>query len=148
MARTAFVHRIPASAPDDASGLEALIANGAVDPESIVAILGKTEGNGCVNDFTRGFATRALRDALARHIGEAARDVCYVMSGGTEGALSPHWLVFGATEAAVVPVHPRLAIGTAHTADLPPIDLGRPGQVEQVAAGRAQSDGSSRDRIA
>ena len=32
---------------------------------AIVAILGKTEGNGCVNDFTRAFAVRALSDALA-----------------------------------------------------------------------------------
>ena len=28
-------------------------------PPTIVAIVGKTEGNGCVNDFTRGYATLA-----------------------------------------------------------------------------------------
>ena len=29
------------------------IESGEVDPNTIVAIIGKTEGNGCVNDFTR-----------------------------------------------------------------------------------------------
>ena len=33
-------------------------------PNAMVAIFGKTEGNGFVNDFSRGFATRALQDAL------------------------------------------------------------------------------------
>ena len=37
-------------------------------PAAIVAILGKTEGNGCVNDFSRGLATAALRRLLERHL--------------------------------------------------------------------------------
>lgn len=49
----ARVHLIPTSAPDDVSGLQRLIDGGALDPSRRVAILGKTEGNGCVNDFTR-----------------------------------------------------------------------------------------------
>ncbi|WP_348643787.1 ring-opening amidohydrolase, partial [Methylobacterium sp. WL119] len=41
------------------------------------------------------FAARALRDLLGRHAGpEAAERVCLVMSGGTEGGLSPHVTVF------------------------------------------------------
>ena len=52
-AHTVDVFRIPMSGPADVSGLERLVAQGALDPASIVAILGKTEGNGCVNDFTR-----------------------------------------------------------------------------------------------
>ena len=36
-----------------------LIDEGLISPREIVAILGKTEGNGCVNDFTRGYATMA-----------------------------------------------------------------------------------------
>ena len=63
------------------------IAAAAIDPgEGIVAILGKTEGNGNVNDFTRAFAVRALKDALRPHLArQAVERMSYVMSGGTEG---------------------------------------------------------------
>lgn len=136
--RRAFVHRLPAAAPDDVSALEAAIADGRIDPAGVVAILGKTEGNGCVNDFTRAFAVRALSDALAGHVGRrAAAAVSLVMSGGTEGGLSPHLLVLErrpAEEAGGAP-GPALAIGAAHTGDLPAEDLGRRGQVEMVVAG-------------
>jgi cyanuric acid amidohydrolase len=135
----ARVHRIPASAPDDVSGIAAAIAGGRLDPAGILAIFGKTEGNGCVNDFTRGFATQSLTLALAAHIGaERAGEVCYVMSGGTEGAMSPHWTVFERVEGDGAP-GPALAIGRVHTADLAPEDLGRMGQVDQVAAGVAEA---------
>ena len=62
-----------------------------------MAILGKTEGNGNVNDFTRGFATQSLRDAR-KASRRRAREVCLVMSGGTEGAMAPHWTVFERAE--------------------------------------------------
>ena len=66
--------------------------------DDIVAIVGKTEGNGCVNDFTRGYATLALKLLLADHLkvppAEVEKRVAIVMSGGTEGGLSPHLLVF------------------------------------------------------
>lgn len=131
----ARVHRIIAQAPDDVSGLEAAIAAGRLDPGGILAIFGKTEGNGCVNDFTRGFATQSLTLALARHIGaERAAAVCYVMSGGTEGAMAPHWTIFERVEGEGEP-GPALAVGRVHTAALPAEHLGRMGQVEQVAAG-------------
>ena len=56
----ANVHRISATAPDDVSGIEAAIADGRIDPNGVIAVLGKTEGNGLVNDFARGYATLAL----------------------------------------------------------------------------------------
>ena len=59
MTRSAFVHRISTRGPDDVVGLESMLASGEISAESIIAILGKTEGNGCVNDFTRGFAAAA-----------------------------------------------------------------------------------------
>jgi cyanuric acid amidohydrolase len=96
--RQAVVHRLPASAPDDVASLVQAVERGVIDPSAIVAVLGKTEGNGCVNDFSRGLATQALKHAIAqltrRGIDEVGRDVAFVMSGGTEGGLSPHWLVF------------------------------------------------------
>src|SRR5205085_957560 len=92
------VHRINAAAPDDVAGFQALVTSGQLDPKGVVAILGKTEGNGCVNDFTRGFASATLTRMIADYTGEpleaVERRVALVMSGGTEGGLSPHWLVF------------------------------------------------------
>ncbi len=136
MMRTAFIHRIPAAAPDDVSGLEAAIASGVIDPAGIVAILGKTEGNGNVNDFTRAFAVRALKDALRPYRDAASVEaVSYVMSGGTEGAMSPHFVVFGSGESTDAALSPALAVGGAHTPALPFDQLGRLGQVRLVAEG-------------
>lgn len=132
---TALVHRLSARAPDDVAPIEAAIAAGAIDPDGIVAVLGKTEGNGCVNDFTRAFAVRALKDAIATHApGRRHDSLSLVMSGGTEGGLAPHWLVLERRDEARG-ISPALAIGSAHTADLPPEQLGRRAQAEQVAAG-------------
>lgn len=130
----AVVKRVAAASPDDVSGVEALFDAG-LDLASVVAVLGKTEGNGCVNDFTRGFATRCFEDLFARR---GAGDVAIVMSGGTEGALSPHWTVF-AREASDEEPTRALAVGIARTADLAPEDLGRRGQVEMVAEGVAKA---------
>ena len=59
------VHKIPMAAPNDVSALKSLIDSGAVDPATIVALIGKTEGNGGANDFTRGFATLSFQLLLA-----------------------------------------------------------------------------------
>jgi cyanuric acid amidohydrolase len=84
-----LVHRVPMRDPSDASAVLQLIEDGLIAPHEIVAIFGKTEGNGCVNDFTRGYATMALSVALAKPLGIAAEEVpsrvAIVMSGGTEG---------------------------------------------------------------
>ncbi|MCX7297690.1 MAG: cyanuric acid amidohydrolase, partial [Hyphomicrobiales bacterium] len=50
----AKVHRIAARSPDDVSGIAAAIAAGRIEPGGVLAVLGKTEGNGLVNDFSRG----------------------------------------------------------------------------------------------
>ena len=42
-------------------------------PAEIVAIIGKTEGNGGVNDFTRGYFTQTLDALLSRHLEQAGR---------------------------------------------------------------------------
>ena len=148
MTRRAFVHRLSAKAPDDVSGLEAAIRERKVHADSVVAIFGKTEGNGCVNDFTRGFATRALSDALSK--ARTARDaegVCLVMSGGTEGALAPHFLVFEARHVDEPTRAGALAVGRARTPDLRFADLGRLAQVDMVAEGvrRAMDDADIAD---
>ena len=142
MMRQARVHRFATKAPDDVSALRQAIEAGRIDPGGIVAILGKTEGNGCVNDFTRAFAVSALKSALADHLEpEALSRIAYVMSGGTEGALSPHLVVLerGTAEPSS---SPALAIGGAQTGDITPEAIGRLAQVEMVADGvrRAMAD--------
>lgn len=135
MARQAYVLRLPASAPNDTSALAAAIARGEVKPQEIVAILGKTEGNGCVNDFTRAFAVEAHKTMLGRHLPEAdlAR-IAFVMSGGTEGGLSPHWIVFSVREGSAPTLgRTSLALASVRTPDLPAEHLGRRQQVEMVA---------------
>ena len=51
----------------DASGLEACIASGQFTADEVVAVVGKTEGNGGVNDFTRILADQAFRAMLMKH---------------------------------------------------------------------------------
>ena len=140
MTRRAYVHRLCAKSPDDVSGLEAGIRDKRIDADAIVAIFGKTEGNGCVNDFTRGFAARALGDCLGQHRVVGGTDpVCLVMSGGTEGAMAPHFLVFEAREVTEPPRVGALAVGRARTPPLPPEHLGSLAQVDHVAEGVARA---------
>src|SRR3979411_3351984 len=114
---------IPTRGPGDVSGLIDLIDAGKIAPASILAILGKTEGNGGVNDFTREFATSALSAALASHLGlpphQVEQRIAFVMSGGPEGVLSPHITVFTRTTADASPsdviIGKRLSIGIAQT---------------------------------
>jgi cyanuric acid amidohydrolase len=145
----AYVHRLPASAPDDTSALLAAIEAGTIDPTRIVAILGKTEGNGCVNDFTRGFATHVLKAAVARTTGQlptqVGASVAFVMSGGTEGGLAPHWLVFEVRpdKPAVPTGEKRLAIGIAMTGPFAPEEIGRLQQVTATADAVRQAIGNA-----
>jgi cyanuric acid amidohydrolase len=134
--REAFVHRIPASAPDDVSGIATAIGMGRIEPKGIIAILGKTEGNGCVNDFTRAFAVQSIQLALRQHMSAGdAEAVCCVMSGGTEGGLSPHWLVLERRDVARAGDQcPSLAIGRARSRQLAPEEIGRMTHVDAVVA--------------
>ncbi|MBD1548627.1 ring-opening amidohydrolase [Roseibium aggregatum] len=134
--REARVHRLPMSSPDDTSAIETLVEQGKIDPKAVVAVLGKTEGNGCVNDFTRGYAVQSLRFLFGRYMEPADLDrICMVMSGGTEGALSPHWIVLEALPATGVTQTPALALGVHVTEDFAPVEIGRMAQVTKVADG-------------
>src|SRR5579871_3010939 len=134
------VIRIPTKSPGDVSGLVQLIEGGRIEPASILAILGKTEGNGGVNDFTREYATSALSVALAPYLLLAPHAVeariAFVMSGGTEGVLSPHITVFTrkpSDHGAQTTTGKRLSIGIAQTRDFLPEELGRTAQVSETA---------------
>ncbi|MGX9963967.1 cyanuric acid amidohydrolase [Roseomonas sp. F4] len=128
------IHRLPMAHPGDLSALAALIAAGAVRAGDIRAVIGKTEGNGGLNDFTRGFFTQSLMLLLARETGEdaaalSARIPC-VLSGGTEGALSPHYLVFVVDPAGSGPR--GLALGTAFSPPTSAAEIGRDAQIAAV----------------
>lgn len=135
------VVRIATNGPGDVSGLLGLIKSGEIEPRSILAILGKTEGNGGVNDFTREYAVSALCVALAPYVDlppdRVEERIAFVMSGGTEGVLSPHLTVF--TRADVVGRQSdgisakRLSIGIARTRDFLPEELGRGVQIQETA---------------
>lgn len=137
MARRARVLRLATAGPQDTTALATAIDRGEVDPATIIAIVGKTEGNGCVNDFTRGYATLALKLLLAERTGSPLADVekrvAIVMSGGTEGGLSPHLLVFCREKASAAASAPRLAIGVGLTRAFTPEEIGRGAQIEETA---------------
>lgn len=122
--------------PSDVSGLEALFDDGKVEPGEVVAILGKTEGNGCVNDFSRGYAVASLRALLARRMNigvDATAHVPMVMSGGVEGGISPHFLIFAVRETTRECEGLSLALGVAATRKFEPWEIGRMAQVNETA---------------
>ncbi|MEM6254363.1 MAG: ring-opening amidohydrolase [Cyanobacteria bacterium P01_D01_bin.156] len=131
------VFKIPQSSPDDLTRLISLVKQQQLDPKNIVAIMGKTEGNGCVNDFTRGFAVATLKGYFTPLIGQTlANQIVYVMSGGTEGVLSPHMTVFTRqVENLEGPTHLGLALGVFHTRDFSVEEIGTLAMVNVVAEG-------------
>ncbi len=138
--RESRVFRVPMANPGDTAAVEALIDDGRVNADDIVAVFGKTEGNGCVNDFTRPYAVEALKGALASRLGVSraavAERVHLVMSGGTEGALSPHFLVFAVRQTTATATGRgamRLALGSAATRVFATEEIGRLPQIYTTA---------------
>ncbi len=60
----ADVFKIASSGPADISELVRLMDEGKIVPSEVVCIIGKTEGNGGRNDFTRDLAMTAFEDLL------------------------------------------------------------------------------------
>ena len=60
------VAKVELKTVQDASGLEGLIAAGKFGADEVIAVIGKTEGNGGVNDFTRILADQAFRRVLQK----------------------------------------------------------------------------------
>jgi cyanuric acid amidohydrolase len=133
------VFKLAMAHPGDLSALDRLIADKTIQPGDIVAIIGKTEGNGGVNDFTRGYFTQSLMGLLSSYLGESSdaliQRIPCVLSGGTEGVLSPHYLVFCRSAAASeAPAKSgALAIGTAMSAPVAAEDIGRKTHVLSIA---------------
>ena len=134
------VHKVAIESVSDASGLARLIDDGAIEADRVIAVIGKTEGNGGVNDYTRIIADRAFREVLeakGTRPMDDIKQIPIVWSGGTDGVISPHATIFATTGADKVPAtdEPRLSVGYAMSEQIFPEDIGRLPMVEKVAAG-------------
>jgi ring-opening amidohydrolase-like protein len=132
------VRKVPLHNVSDASELARLIDDGVIEADRVVAVIGKTEGNGGVNDYTRILADRAFREVLTAkgsRSAEAVKQIPIVWSGGTDGVISPHATIFATVPAssAVVTEEPRLTVGFAMSERLLPEDIGRTAMISKVA---------------
>lgn len=132
------VRKVPLLNVSDASGLADLIDEGVLEADRVVAVIGKTEGNGGVNDYTRIIADRAFREVLvekgSRSL-EEVKQVPIVWSGGTDGVISPHATIFATVPADRAPAsdEPRVSVGFAMSEQLLPEEIGRVAMVTKVA---------------
>jgi ring-opening amidohydrolase-like protein len=134
------VHKVALESVSDASGLSDLLEKGLIEADRVIAVIGKTEGNGGVNDYTRIIADRAFREVLVAkgtRPMEEIKQIPIVWSGGTDGVLSPHATIFATVPADSVPQtdEPRLSVGYAMSEQIFPEDIGRPPMVKKVEAG-------------
>ncbi|GAA1796232.1 MAG: ring-opening amidohydrolase [Actinobacteria bacterium] len=131
------VRKVPIHSVADASELQKLIDEGVMDPSRVIAIIGKTEGNGGVNDYTRIIADRAFREVLMKNGApeEQVKGVPIVWSGGTDGVISPHATIFATVPAdqAEASDDLRLTVGFAMSEAIAPEEIGYVGMVDKVA---------------
>ena len=131
------VRKVPIKSVADASGLDELIDSGVMAADRVIAIIGKTEGNGGVNDYTRIIADTAFRDVLRKHgvDEDQVKGVPIVWSGGTDGVISPHATIFATLPAdqAEQTDEPRLTVGFAMSEPIKPEEIGYTGMISKVA---------------
>ena len=132
------VRKVPIHSVADASELAKLIDDGVMDADRVIAVIGKTEGNGGVNDYTRIIADRAFREVISAkgtRTAEEVKQIPIVWSGGTDGVISPHATVFATLpENAVEGTdEPRLTVGFAMSEQLLPEEIGRTPMITKVA---------------
>jgi cyanuric acid amidohydrolase len=130
------VAKVELKTVQDASGVEDLIKRGKFTADQVIAVIGKTEGNGGVNDFTRILADQAFRRVLQKHGKRSEAEihnVPMVWSGGCDGVITPHATVFARNGKTGPASKSRLVIGTALSVELLPEDIGRPAMVQKVA---------------
>jgi ring-opening amidohydrolase-like protein len=131
------VLKVELKSVSDATGLEQAIQRGLFQADEVIGVIGKTEGNGGVNDFTRILADQAFRRVLLKHGKREERavgQIPMVWSGGCDGVITPHATIFARNNKSGPASKLRLTMGTALSAKLLPEDIGRPAMVEKVAA--------------
>jgi cyanuric acid amidohydrolase len=132
------VVKLELASPQDVAGLQAALASGRLKADEIVAVIGKTEGNGGVNDFSRILADQTFRRALVAAGSRTADQIAalpMVWSGGCDGVIAPHVNLFARTGQTGPADQSRLAIGAALSEAILPEDIGRPAMIEKIAAG-------------
>lgn len=139
MASAIEVRKVPIHSVTDASELAELIEKGIMDADRVIAIIGKTEGNGGVNDYTRIIADRAFREVIearGTRTMDEVRQIPIVWSGGTDGVISPHATIFATVPEAKATKtdEPRLSVGFAMSEQLLPEEIGRTPMIEKVSA--------------
>ena len=137
MADAIEVRKVPLHNVSDASELGKLIDAGVMADARVIAVIGKTEGNGGVNDYTRIIADRAFREILVEKGADPAKvkEIPIVWSGGTDGVISPHATIFAtvAEEKGEPSDDLRLTVGFAMSEQLLPEEIGYVSMVSKVA---------------
>ena len=105
--------------------------------DEIVALIGKTEGNGGINDFSRTLADQTYRRFLTTHGSRTGTEIAaipMVWSGGCDGVITPHVNIFSRNAVTGDAAKSRLAIGGALSEEILPEEIGRPAMIEKIAA--------------
>jgi cyanuric acid amidohydrolase len=144
------VVKLELASPQDTAGLEAIFRSGRFSADAIVASIGKTEGNGGVNDFSRALADITFRRCLRERGTRSAEQIAalpMVWSGGCDGVIAPHVTIFARNGETGPAAQSRLTIGAAMSEEILPEDIGRPAMIEKIAAGvrAAMSDAGIAD---
>jgi cyanuric acid amidohydrolase len=144
----------PMATPADTTGLQKLADEGKIKPDTLVALVGKTEGTGFHDDWGRVWADVVLREWTGHFLGipagDVAKQVIFVLSGGCPGVITPH-IAAVTREWVEVPDEKsqdkRLAVGRAGSEPMPPEEVGRMGQIRKVAEAthRAMADAGLTD---
>ncbi len=132
--------------PADTSGLQLLADSGRIKPDTLVALVGKTEGTGFHDDWGRVWADVALREWTAKFLGipvaDVAKNVIFVLSGGCPGVITPHiaavtreWVEVPDSDAG----EKRLVVGRAGSEAIAPEEVGRMGMMHKVATATHQA---------
>jgi len=122
----------------DASGLAEHIGKGDFAADEVIAVIGKTEGNGGVNDFTRILSDQAFRSVLLKHgtrTADEIKQIPMVWSGGCDGVITPHATIFARNGKKGMGGKSRIVMGTALSPKILPEDIGRLAMVDKVAEG-------------
>ncbi|MDR3613447.1 MAG: ring-opening amidohydrolase [Candidatus Obscuribacterales bacterium] len=127
------------SGPADVVALEKSIDDGEIVAGDVLCVIGKTEGNGGSNDFTRELASYALEDLFSKKLkiskAEVRNRIIFSLSGGCEGVVTPHILVFSRSGEISKQKFPkkRLVIGSGFTRGFRPSEIGRQAQITETA---------------
>ncbi len=141
--------------PADTSGLQHLADSARIKPDTLVALVGKTEGTGFHDDWGRVWADVALREWTAKFlgipVGDVAKKVIFVLSGGCPGVITPHIAAVTREWVDVPESHvsedKRLVVGRAGSDAIAPEEVGRMGMMRKVASAvhEAMSDAGLSD---